>query len=52
MAKDLNSKLRAPCHLASAVDGKGVGATLKDVLLLTLRQLQRELHWAKENKRP
>ena len=44
--------LRAPsgtsscwdCHGASAIDGKGVGATLKEILLLTLRDLQRELH--------
>jgi hypothetical protein len=51
MEKDLNSKLKAPCQLASAIDGKGVGATLKEILLLTLRQLQKELHWARESKR-
>jgi hypothetical protein len=51
MEKDLNAKLKVPCHLASAIDGKGVGVTLKEILLLTLRHLQRELHWARENKR-
>jgi signal recognition particle receptor subunit beta len=50
MAKDLNGKLKAPYHVASAIEGKGVGATLKEILLLTLRHLQRELHWARESK--
>jgi signal recognition particle receptor subunit beta len=50
MEKELNSKLKAPYYLASATEGKGVSATLKEILLLTLRQLQRDLHWARENK--
>jgi signal recognition particle receptor subunit beta len=45
MEKDLNSKLKVPCHLASAIKGTGVGATLKEILLLTLRSLQKELKW-------
>jgi signal recognition particle receptor subunit beta len=50
MEKDLNGKLKVPYHLASAIDGKGVAATLKGILLLTLRHLQKELHWARESK--
>ena len=50
MEKDLNGKLKVPYHLASAIDGNGVAATLKGILLITLRQLQKELHWARENK--
>lgn len=50
MEKDLNGKLKVPCHSASAIDGKGVAATLKGILLLTLRGLQKELHWAREKK--
>ena len=50
MECDLNAKLKAPHHPASAIDGKGVGATLKEIVLLTLRNLQRELHWARESK--
>jgi hypothetical protein len=45
--QDLNSKLKAPCHPASALKGEGVGGTLKEALLLTLRHLQKELHWTK-----
>jgi signal recognition particle receptor subunit beta len=45
MDKDLNSKLKVPHHLASAIKGTGVGATLKEILLLTLRNLQKELRW-------
>ena len=50
MEKDLNGKLKVPYHLASAIDGKGVAATLKGILLITLRHLQKELHWARESK--
>jgi signal recognition particle receptor subunit beta len=50
MEKDLNGKLKVPYHLASAIDGNGVAATLKGILLITLRHLQKELHWARENK--
>jgi mutual gliding-motility protein MglA len=45
--RDLNSKLKVPYHLASALKGEGVGGTLKEALLLTLRHLQKELHWTK-----
>jgi hypothetical protein len=44
---DLNSKLKRPHHLASALKGEGVGDTLKEAILLTLRHLQKELHWTK-----
>lgn len=45
--QDLNSKLKVPHHLASALKGEGVGGTLKEAMLLTLRHLQKELHWTK-----
>lgn len=45
MEGDLNSKLNAPCFEASAIRGQGVGETLKKSLVLTLRNLQRELKW-------
>ncbi|MGE5842078.1 MAG: GTP-binding protein [Deltaproteobacteria bacterium] len=45
--QDLNSKLRVPYHVASALKGEGVGGTLKEALLLTLRHLQKELHWTR-----
>jgi mutual gliding-motility protein MglA len=41
----LNKKLRVPSFPASAVTGKGVGPTLKECILITLRHLQRELKW-------
>ena len=47
LEQDLNSKLKGPYHLASALKGEGVGGTLKEALLLTLRHLQKELHWTK-----
>ena len=47
LEKDLNSKLKVPYHMASAITGEGVGRTLKEALLLTLRHLQKELHWTK-----
>jgi hypothetical protein len=47
LEKDLNSKLKVPYHMASAINGEGVGSTLKEALLLTLRHLQKELHWTK-----
>lgn len=46
MEQDLNGRLRAPYHLASALKGSGVGATLKEALVLTLRHLQKTLKWA------
>ena len=47
MNRELNNKLKVPHHLASALKGTGVGATLKEALLLTLRHLQKELEWTK-----
>jgi len=47
MNRELNNKLKAPYHVASALKGTGVGATLKEALLLTLRHLQKELEWTK-----
>jgi len=47
MEKDLNSKLKVPYYVASALKGTGVGQTLKQVMLLTLRHLQKELKWTK-----
>jgi len=47
MNRELNNKLKAPYHPASALKGTGVGATLKEALLLTLRHLQKELEWTK-----
>lgn len=45
MEEDLNSKLNAPSFEASAIRGQGVGETLKKALVLTLRNLQKELKW-------
>jgi signal recognition particle receptor subunit beta len=47
MDVDLNTKLKVPYFTASALKGPGVGATLKQALLLTLRQLQKELQWTR-----
>ena len=47
MNRELNNKLKAPYHPASALKGTGVGATLMEALLLTLRHLQKELEWTK-----
>ena len=47
MNQDLNGKLKVPYFEASAIKGAGVGTTLKQALLLTLRQLQKELQWTK-----
>ena len=45
MERDLNSKLKVPSFEASAVKGKGVGNTLKECMILTLRHLNKELKW-------
>jgi len=47
MEHDLNRQLKAPSFAASAVNGEGVGATLKECLKLTLKSLQRQTNWAK-----
>lgn len=46
LARDLNSKLKAPSFTASAVKGTGVWPTLKECMKLTLLELQKELKWA------
>jgi len=46
LERDLNSKLKAPSFVASAVKGTGVWPTLKECMKLTLLQLQKELKWA------
>ena len=46
MEKDLNRQLKVPSFQGSAVSGKGVGATLKECLKLTLVALQKEFQWA------
>lgn len=48
MERDLNRQLKVPSFSASAVNGKGVGATLKEGLKSTLRALQQEFNWAKK----
>ncbi|MFW6147449.1 MAG: GTP-binding protein [Thermodesulfobacteriota bacterium] len=45
MERDLNSKLRVPSFEGSALKGKGVGPTLKECLVLTLKHLRKELKW-------
>lgn len=47
LEKDLNGKLRVPSFPASALKGTGVGPTLKQIILLTLRHLQKELRWTR-----
>ena len=46
MDHDLNRHLKAPSFVASALSGKGVGATLKECLKLTLKSLQKQTNWA------
>ena len=46
LERDLNSKLKAPSFVASAVKGTGVWPTLKECMKLTLLELQKELKWA------
>ena len=46
MEKSLNSKLKVPAFQASALNGNGVAATLKECLASTLRYLQNDLNWA------
>ncbi|MCG6972764.1 MAG: GTPase domain-containing protein [Desulfobacterales bacterium] len=43
MEKDLNRQLKVPSFPASALTGKGVGATLKECLKLTLVSLKKEM---------
>ncbi len=45
MRRDLNAQLKVPDFEASALNGRGVGETLKECLKLTLKSLQKELKW-------
>lgn len=47
MERNLNRQLKAPSFPSSALNGYGVGVTLKECLKLTLQSLQRQLKWAK-----
>jgi len=46
MQRDLNRQLKVPSFPASAINGDGVGETLKECLKLTLQALQKQLKWA------
>ena len=46
MERDLNRQLKVASFQASAVNGQGVGTTLKECLKLTLKSLQKQLKWA------
>jgi len=46
MENDLNKQLKVPSFSASAINGEGVGKTLKECLKLTLIALQKEFKWA------
>jgi len=46
MNQDLNRQLNVPFFPASAVNGNGVGTTLKKCLKLTLISLHKQLNWA------
>ncbi len=43
MERDLNRQLKVPSFTASAINGQGVGATLKECLKLTLISLKKEM---------
>jgi small GTP-binding protein len=45
MEKDLNRQLKAPSFPGSAFTGEGVGASLKEIMRLTLKYLQKEMQW-------
>jgi signal recognition particle receptor subunit beta len=47
MERDLNRQLKVPTFPASALNGQGVGVTLKECLKLTLLSLQKQLNWTK-----
>ena len=46
MERELNKQLKVPSFPASALKGKGVGATLQECLKLTLSDLQKQLKWS------
>jgi hypothetical protein len=43
MEKDLNRQLKVPSFPASAIEGQGVGVTLKECLKLTLVSFRNKL---------
>ncbi len=43
MDKELNSQLKVPSFKASAINGQGVGITLKECLMLTLKSIRKQL---------
>ena len=43
MDRDLNRQLKVPSFPASAFTGQGVGASLKEIMKLTLKSLQKEM---------
>jgi mutual gliding-motility protein MglA len=50
MEQELNRQLKAPSLQASALKGDGVGDTLKECLVLTLKSLQRQLNWTRKKQ--
>jgi len=46
MEKDLNRQLKVPSFPASAINGNGVGKTLKTCMKLTLESLHQQFSWA------
>jgi hypothetical protein len=47
MEKELNSQLKVPSFQASAITGQGVGVTLKECLMLTLKSIRKQLKTVK-----
>ncbi|QTA89871.1 GTP-binding protein [Desulfonema magnum] len=45
MERDLNRQLKVPSFSASAINGDGVGATLKACIKLTLQSMRKQLGW-------
>jgi hypothetical protein len=43
LERDLNSQLKAPSFEASALTGQNVAQTMKKIISMTIRSLQREL---------
>jgi signal recognition particle receptor subunit beta len=44
MERDLNRQLKVPSFPASALNGEGVGETLKECLKLTLKSFKKEMN--------
>jgi len=45
MEKDLNRQLKVPFFPASAINGDGVGDTLKTCIKLTLQSVKKQMGW-------